>query len=120
MQFVAWHTDDNYIYIAMEFIELGDLGRYIDFQWAEADTKVVASQLLAGLRFMHEKEITHRDLKPANIFPILLNDGSLRIKIGDFGVSKRVSVDSSTVLLTRVGTCEYTAPEVFVERHVAT
>jgi serine/threonine protein kinase len=51
-------------------------------------------------------------LKCQNIFPVLIGDGILRIKIGDFGVSKRLSKDSSTVAQTQVGTQEYMAPEV--------
>jgi serine/threonine protein kinase len=47
-----------------------------------------------------------------NIFPILLDDRILRIKIGDFGVSKRLSKDSSTVAQTQVGSQWYMAPEV--------
>jgi serine/threonine protein kinase len=50
--------------------------------------------------------------KLQNIFPVLLDDRTLRIKIGDFGVSKRLSKDSSTVAQTQVGTQGYMAPEV--------
>jgi serine/threonine protein kinase len=50
-------------------------------------------------------------LKSQNIFPILLDDRILRIKIGDFGVSKRLSKDSSTVAQTIVGSRGYMAPE---------
>jgi serine/threonine protein kinase len=50
--------------------------------------------------------------KSQNIFPVLLDDRILRIKIGDFGVSKRLSKDSSTVAQTLVGSQRYMAPEV--------
>jgi serine/threonine protein kinase len=116
-------------------MEFGDLETHIGFKWTEDDTKVVARQLLEGLKLMHDGGIIHRDLKPAvsiwaplsvtclvlgliyclkcqNIFPVLLDDRILRIKIGDFGVSKRLSGDSSTIARTQVGSLGYMAPEV--------
>jgi serine/threonine protein kinase len=115
-------------------MEFGDLETHIGFKWTENDTKVVARQLLEGLKLMHDDGIIHRDLKPAvsiwaplsaaslvlglidcrkcqNIFPVLLDDRILRTKIGDFGVSKRLSKDSSTVAQTIVGSRGYMAPE---------
>ncbi|KAF8252568.1 kinase-like protein [Wilcoxina mikolae CBS 423.85] len=112
VQLIGWYEDDNWIYIAMEYMEFGDLGSYIKNKWTEEDTKVVARQLLEGLKVMHEDGILHRDLKPENIFPILLDGKFLRIKIGDFGVSKRVSNDSSTIAITQTGSLGYMAPEV--------
>jgi serine/threonine protein kinase len=117
-------------------MDFGDLETHIGFKWSENDTKVVARQLLEGLKLMHDDGIVHRDLKPAvsiwaplsityflsirlidclkcqNIFPVLLDDRILRIKIGDFGVSKRLSKDSNTVAQTLVGSQGYMAPEV--------
>jgi serine/threonine protein kinase len=49
----------------MEYMEFGDLESYIDVQWTEGDIKVVARQLLEGLKVMHDDGILHRDLKPA-------------------------------------------------------
>ena len=65
MQFRGLHADNHFVYIFMDYMKLGDLGKYIDFIWEEDDTKLVAQQLLSGLSFMHENGITHRDLKPA-------------------------------------------------------
>ena len=48
----------------MDYMKLGDLGKYIDFIWEEDDTKLVVKQLLSGLSFMHENGLVHRDLKP--------------------------------------------------------
>ena len=38
---------------------------------------------------------------------------SLSVKIGDFGVSKHIPKDSTTVFRTHVGTWAYAAPEIF-------
>jgi serine/threonine protein kinase len=46
-------------------MDFGDLETHIEFKWSENDTKVVARQLLEGLKLMHDDGIIHRDLKPA-------------------------------------------------------
>jgi hypothetical protein len=46
-------------------MDFGDLETHIGFKWTENDTKVVARQLLEGLKLMHDDGIIHRDLKPA-------------------------------------------------------
>jgi len=48
----------------MEYIELGDLEKSLDWPWTENDTKSAMRQLLCGLEIMHSNNITHRDLKP--------------------------------------------------------
>jgi len=67
--FVGFHSsyeDVDYVYIAMEYIPIGDMSKtFADgYQWNESDTKTVIKQLLQGLAVMHKEGITHRDLKP--------------------------------------------------------
>jgi len=62
---------------------------------------------------MHAAEFTHRDLKPANIFVIAKPPAARTwaVKIGDFGISKRVRTQN-TALRTTIGTPHYQAPEI--------
>lgn len=48
----------------------------------------VIRQILRGLIDAHSAGVIHRDLKPSNIFLERRGDGSTRVKILDFGISK--------------------------------
>ena len=67
----------------------------------------ILCQLLDGLVFIHKLGIVHRDLKPANIF--IMQDG--KVKIGDFGLSKDLTKETSQAKLYGAGTRFYMAPE---------
>lgn len=60
-----------------------------------------------GLAYLHDRGIVHRDLKPANIF---YDDGY--VKIGDYGLSKHISVSQHSGQTVSVGTVHYMAPEI--------
>ena len=94
----------------MEYVKHGDLKGYMDSGLTEDDTKQIATQILEALEIMHGYGFTHRDIKPQNIF-VIEKGPSWWIKIGDFGITKRVSRDISS-LKTEIGTQEYMAPEV--------
>lgn len=74
----------------------------------------IASETLAGLGAAHAQGVIHRDLKPGNVFIATQSDGSRRIKILDFGISK-LGDASATLNVTAegalVGTPNFMAPE---------
>ncbi|KAK0717463.1 kinase-like domain-containing protein, partial [Lasiosphaeria miniovina] len=105
---LGWFENDSAVYIAMEYIERGDLQGCLTHPFPEKDTCAIASQLVEGLQFMHNNGSAHRDLKPANI--LVLSKRPWWVKISDFGVSKRI--EGSTALRTmQLGTWGYIAPE---------
>lgn len=64
-------------------------------------------ELAKGMGYLHDRGIVHRDLKPGNIF---YDDGY--VKIGDYGLSKFISVSRHSAQTSSVGTVHYMAPEV--------
>lgn len=49
----------------MEFIAHGDLLAFCcDTGLPERDSKIITSQIVEGLQFLHDNAFTHRDLKP--------------------------------------------------------
>ncbi|QIK64430.1 Stk1 family PASTA domain-containing Ser/Thr kinase [Leucobacter viscericola] len=76
-------------------------------------TLEVGEAVLAGLSAAHHAGIVHRDLKPENV--MLADDG--RIKLGDFGLARAVSANTTTGQAL-LGTIAYLSPEL-VTRGVA-
>ena len=64
-------------------------------------------EVAKGLAYLHDRGIVHRDLKPGNIF---YDDGY--VKIGDYGLSKFISVSRHSGQTASVGTVHYMAPEI--------
>jgi serine/threonine protein kinase len=67
----------------------------------------LASQVLDGLHYAHNKDIIHRDIKPANL--MVTHDG--KVKIMDFGIARVMGSSRSTRVGTAIGTLEYMSPE---------
>lgn len=51
--------------------------------------RVIISQILEGVRFLHENNIVHRDIKPTNI----LINRLMKIKLSDMGLSKQLGTE---------------------------
>ena len=112
IKFYYSFANEEGIYIIMEFCEYGDLYSLLqsvkkkkvyvneDIIWD------VAIQTLLGLEYLHSKQIIHRDIKLLNLF--MTKDK--KIKIGDMGMS--VHVEEGEMIISRVGTPLYIAPEL--------
>ena len=112
-------VNNNIINTIMEFMNNGDLKGFIEahkkFKKPVREEEVwnILLQSMNGLQYIHERDIIHRDIKPANLF--MTNDKT--IKIGDFGVSAKISAIATSVREncfngTVVGTPVYMSPEM--------
>jgi serine/threonine-protein kinase len=73
------------------------------------DLRLTMIYTLSALQFLHKNGIIHGDVKPGN----LLLDRNSRIKLGDFGIARRIAAGDGSVVK---GTTKYMAPEVLSDQ----
>jgi serine/threonine-protein kinase len=74
----------------------------------------IVEQVWIGLADAHKAGVIHRDLKPSNVFLERRPDGSSRVKILDFGISKlprEVGGETLTEMGQSLGTFSFMPPE---------
>ena len=86
-------TESDTPYLVMNLLRGEDLGAMLDAQGKLGQDFVLEAlgQVALGLDKVHAEGVIHRDLKPENLFATERDDGSLCVKILDFGVAKVVS-----------------------------
>lgn len=76
-------------------------GRQMDLR----SLRAALGHCLRALKYLHERGIIHGDIKPGN----MMIDHRKRVKLGDFGLARRVSDEDGSLLK---GTAKYIAPEM--------
>ncbi len=113
--------DENFYFIAMEFVEGKTLRELIEQKSVDANRAVkIIRQIAEAIAAAHRKNVIHRDIKPENII-IAEND---LVKVLDFGLAKssektetdeNISLLDASVLETTpgvlFGTTAYMSPE---------
>ena len=107
-----YHSDDEGLYLIMEYIEGKELDEYVRSLNKPLDEDLSIAfmeQILDAFSHAHDKGIVHRDIKPSNI--IVSNSGEL--KILDFGIAKIIGEEAHqlTKTGTQIGTVYYMSPE---------
>ena len=105
---------DRAPFMVMEFLDGNDLNQILCHHGPQSPAVVVDLMLQAceGMAEAHALGIVHRDIKPSNFFITRRPDGSMLLKILDFGISKMpVGYEDLTGAQTVIGTPSYMAPE---------
>ncbi|HEX4445963.1 MAG TPA: serine/threonine-protein kinase [Polyangiaceae bacterium] len=111
---------DGSPFLVMEYLDGRDLEKVVADPGVLPVTKAVdfAIQACEGLSEVHAAGIVHRDLKPANLFLARKRNGSMRLKLLDFGISKFLASGPfaknkgpATLTQSMMGSPIYMAPE---------
>ena len=84
-----YFVEENEVYLVTEWLAGKELTETIrERSYTEADARIIFTQLLKGVKYLHEMGIVHRDLKISNLLFARKNDIS-SLKIIDFGYAKQ-------------------------------
>ena len=108
---LGWFDSSDRIFLCLEYFPLGDLANFVSKILQERDVQLIAEQLVEGLDVLHRHGWAHRDLKPENVY-VVQSRPDWVVKIGDFGISKRIGISSDDRMETMVGTPNFAAPEI--------
>ncbi len=107
-------VQDDFCYLAMEYVEGNTLEIYCDRENLLPVQKVIEIilSLCSALEYSHKRNVIHRDIKPANI----MLDAEGTTKITDFGVAQ---MTESTAVSGIFGTPSYMSPEQVTEEAIS-
>ncbi|UJR21956.1 hypothetical protein I4U23_025024 [Adineta vaga] len=109
VQFLTSFKDNEYVYLAFEWLQGGDLYSLMCYQkFTELQAKFYSAQIVMALDYLHGCNVVFRDLKPENI--VFTQHGY--IKLIDLGLAKLIRGYSRTFC----GTPHYIAPEIIMHR----
>lgn len=103
---------DNACFYAMEFLDGCTLEELVRSHGplTPEDALSVAAQTAAALGAAHESGMIHRDIKPTNIMVLRKPDGTLSVRVIDFGLAAAVGGDHANAENFE-GTPLYASPE---------
>jgi serine/threonine protein kinase len=102
-------------YLVMEYLDGEDLESRLEREGRVPLPVAVQiiKQVASALSVAHAEGVVHRDLKPGNVFLLRTGDGSVFVKVVDFGISKvlKAATTKLTMATAVVGTPEFMSAE---------
>ena len=113
MKILDVEKSENIVWMMMPFCEHGDLNCFYKTGNVSCEMNMeVMKQIVAGISFLHSKDIVHRDIKPGNI--LVTSEIPLQLQLADFNVSKCLNPEVETsLMMSNAGTLAFKAPEFF-------
>ncbi len=118
---------DGSLFMVMELLRGRSLNEVLDDGPMTPSLALdIAVQVCDAVQALHDRGIVHRDLKPGNVHLLRSRggrgNGSVEVKVLDFGISKLVSDEASDLTRTGAvfGTPEYMSPEQALGKPVDT
>jgi eukaryotic-like serine/threonine-protein kinase len=100
----------DFVFFVMSFVDGETLGARVRREGAlkPHDAARILREVAWALAYAHGQDVVHRDVKPDNI---LLERGSGRALVADFGIARSVQAHALSGEHELVGTPEYMSPE---------
>ena len=103
-------NDATFVYIVLDLCE-DTLKEHVctqKLEYLQDHAPRMIKEVLSGIEFLHSRKILHRDLKPSNVLVDL--EGHMRL--ADFGISRFLNEEETTVLTHAKGTRDWMPTEV--------
>lgn len=111
VRLVDFGESEGRLYLAMEFVNGKPLSNLFNRKQLHPRYALeIIKQIASALTEAHAKGVVHRDLKPDNVLLSRVADGSVQLKVLDFGVA-RTGSSNLTAAGAVCGTPEYMPPE---------
>lgn len=107
---------DGRAFLVMEYVNGRTLRQLLDARGtlSFSETAAIVHMIAEGLNAAHRLGIVHRDLKPENVMVVEEDDGSVRVKVLDFGIAKLLEdsdAEGKTAPGFAIGTPKWMSPE---------
>ena len=110
VSYLHFIKDDVFMYLILHLCEetLKDLVNSQTSEYLSNHGPRMIKEILTGLEFLHSRGMVHRDLKPSNV----LVDVEGHMKLADFGISRALNEDVTSVITDVKGTHGWMPVEV--------
>ncbi|MEM1347620.1 MAG: protein kinase [Myxococcota bacterium] len=106
-------AERDMLYLVMELVDGQNMGDMLERgRMRVAMALELVYQVCGALTEPHKLGVVHRDLKPDNLLIVPISDGTIQVKVLDFGIARALETNTQLTATGMVcGTPQYMAPE---------